>query len=218
MKDRYLFLFGGSPSLLQANQTFVQKCRGKKAHIALLITYSPKWKEYLSYYAQTWEEIGINSYSVIMPDENNQLDYEQATNTLAQSTGIFIGGGSTYEYHKQYTKSPIKQLIKEHYYNGIPVAGCSAGALISLTDSFISPDESKTKEIEMIKGIGLLSNILIGVHYTEDKQEPYLHSALNQTSIPFGYGIDENACVVFKNEEHLRNIGSSVHSIKMSSN
>jgi cyanophycinase len=211
MNDRFLFLFGGNPSLFEANHEFVAASGGNEAKIALLFTYSVEWERYLPHYVNPWKEIGIHSYSLVMPDEHGRFDYEKTAETLNAATGIYIGGGNTQSYYRHYASSPMKELIKERYSQGVPVAGCSAGALISLSKSFIFPDETKDNHLEIIEGIGLLSDALIGVHYTEENQHPYLVKAMEKLSIQTGYGIDENACAVFKNEKHVLSIGDSVH-------
>jgi cyanophycinase len=211
VNERYLFLFGGNTSLVPAHEAFIAKAGGQVAKIALLITYSPNWEKYLRHYEGPWKEIGINDYAIIMPDQDGNLDIEKAKDILNWATGIFIGGGHTPTYQRYYARSPMAELIKARYDCGVPVAGCSAGALISLQDSFISPDETDSKDIQLFKGIGLLGDILIGVHFTENHQQPYLTSAMRKLSINSGYGIDENACVVFKNEVYDFNIGSGVH-------
>jgi cyanophycinase len=213
MNDRYLFLLGGNTSLFKAHEAFIAKAGGSNAKIALLIMYSPNWEKYLPHYEKPWNDIGINNYSLIMPDENGNLDINQAKEILDSSTGIFIGGGHTPTYHKYFVTSAMKDLIKEKYDSGIPIAGCSAGALISLRHSFIAPDETKTSDIQSIEGIGLLHDVLIGVHYTENNQQSYLAEAMKRLSINTGLGIDENACAVFKNECLEYCIGKAVHHV-----
>jgi cyanophycinase len=216
MKNRYLFLLGGNTSLYEAHEAFIEKAGGRDAKIALLITYSANYEKYLPHYEKPWDKLGIKDYSIIMPDKDGYLDNKKVEQTLDQASGIFIGGGHTPAYLCHFAMSPMKELIKEKYESGIPVAGCSAGALISLQQSFISPEEIEGNQIQLFEGIGLLNEVLIGVHYSEENQQPYLNEAMNRLSIKTGYGIDENACVVFKNEKHELNIGNGVHKVEAS--
>lgn len=214
MKERYVYLFGGNPSLNEANREFVEKAGGTKARIALLIMNTSKWEKFLSAYTSVWEELGICRYDIIIPDESSTLDNNQTEEILKNATGIYIGGGDTYLYHNHYVNSPVKEMIMKRYHEGIPVAGCSAGALIILEKSFISPEESKSNSIDYIDGIGLLKELCIGVHFTEENQNPHLMKALQHYGFNEGYGIDEEACAVFKNEKFKKSIGQEVHIIE----
>ncbi|SFA88268.1 MULTISPECIES: Type 1 glutamine amidotransferase-like domain-containing protein [unclassified Bacillus (in: firmicutes)] len=211
MNERYIYLFGGNPSLKEANREFVEKAGGSEARIALLIMNTAKWEKFLPVYTTVWEELGISRYDIIIPDGNSILDNKKTEEILKNATGIYIGGGDTYLYHNHYVNSPVKEMIMKQYNEGVPVAGCSAGALIILEKSFISPEESKNKTIDYIDGIGLLKELCIGVHYTEENQKPHLIKALQQYGFSTGYGIDEEACAVFKNEKFEKTIGQDVH-------
>lgn len=211
MKNRYLYLFGGNPSLMEANQDFILRAGGPKARIALLIMNTTQWERFLPAYTESWHEIGIADYSIIIPNEHSVLDHTHTEEILDNATGIYIGGGDTYLYHEHYATSPIKEMIKKRYLEGIPVAGCSAGALISLEKSYISPNESMDDGIDYIDGIGLIDDVLIGVHYTEENERQNLLQAKQRYKVSKAYGIDEEACVVFENETFMKVIGNDVH-------
>jgi cyanophycinase len=216
MIDKYLFLFGGNPSLEDANKEFIAKAGGKDAKIALLIMNREGWEEYLPRYTSTWKSKGVENYSVILPDDEGYLDHTETISILRNSTGIYIGGGDTEKYHDYYTTEPIKTVLNECYNKGIPIAGCSAGALILPETCLISPSDTKSGEMIVKQGMGLLSNLLISVHFTEWNEEPHLLEGMRNLKIRRGFGIDEEACAVFKNGEFEYTIGNAVHKIEIS--
>jgi cyanophycinase len=124
MRDRMLFLFGGNPSLIEANQEFITAAGGNNSRIALLIVNTPGYQKYIPAYTNVWRQIGISAYSIIVPDDQGQLDFDTTEKVLLNATGIYIGGGDTRTYLKLYASDPIKGMLKTCYQNGIPIAGC----------------------------------------------------------------------------------------------
>jgi cyanophycinase len=215
MIDKYLFLFGGNPSLEPANKAFIEQAGGRDAKVALLIMNREGWEGYIPRYTTTWEDQGVEYYSVVLPDDEGHLNYEETISILRESTGIYIGGGDTEKYHNYYAKDPIKEILMECYNKGIPIAGCSAGALILPETCVISSNDTHSGEMIVKKGVGLLSNLLISVHYTEWSEENHLFEGMKRLKTRQGFGINEEACAVFKNGEFEYSIGDAVHNLEI---
>jgi cyanophycinase len=213
MANKYLFLFGANPSLEEANEKFIQEAGGPNAKIVLLIMNRSGWEEYLPRYTDVWKRNGVEDYSVILPDDQGELNEKAAIELLRKATGIFIGGGDTEKYHAYYAVEPIKSILKERYNEGVPIAGASAGALILPEVCLISPNDSKNGDMLSKDGVGLITNLLIGVHFTEWNDESNLIAGMKKHNIRYGLGIDEEACVIFKNGILEAEIGKSVHHI-----
>jgi cyanophycinase len=215
MTDKYLFVFGGNPSLERANKAFIEHAGGKDAMVALLIMNREGWQEYIPRYTTTWKDQGVEQYSVILPDDEGHLNYEETISILRKSTGIYIGGGDTEKYHSYYAKEPIKELLKECYNKGTPIAGCSAGSLILPETCLISSNDTHSAEMIVKEGVGLLSNLVISVHYTEWSEEQHLLEGMKKLKTRQGFGIDEEACAVFKNGKYEYTIGNAVHNLEI---
>jgi cyanophycinase len=154
---------------------------------------------------------GIADYSVVMPNTSGELDLEDATQKISSASGIFIGGGETERYHDLFATEPIAQLIRDKYEQGVPVAGCSAGALIAMEHCLLYNYESDKLDIK--PGLGLLREPVIEVHYSERDRLKSLLSAMKQTGIKRGLGIDEPACAMFIDGTLDHTMGKSVHEI-----
>jgi cyanophycinase len=139
--------------------------------------------------------------SVIIPNENGALDTHTAAQQLAAATGIFIGGGHSETYYAHYTKQPFKQLIRDKYAAGVPVAGNSAGALLMPDTVLLSPHDTDNQQAWSGPGLGLLHNQLISVHFSQWQDEHHLITGLQRNQVSYGYGIDEDACLYFENEQ-----------------
>jgi cyanophycinase len=208
MPNTHLYLLGGDPNMLDANTDFIEKAGGKKARIALLFANSEGWENFLSLYTNSFDLIGIRSCDLIVPGANQELTKEQLSQ-IKNATGIFIGGGVPELYHKAYVQNEkVKRLIYDRFQSGVPVAACSAGALISLKQTYLLAMDGSFICFE--EGLGLLPRGVIGVHYTQYAQEEITQTVMDHYESP-GFGIDENACAYFENDAYKRNFGLPVH-------
>ncbi|WP_186576680.1 Type 1 glutamine amidotransferase-like domain-containing protein [Aquibacillus kalidii] len=217
MADTYLYLFGGNPEQKEASIDFFQKSGGKQAKIALLQVYRAGWEDYLHRYIGHWVANGLdeNNVSVIVPNKDGYIDEQSALTVLEEATGIYIGGGHTETYHSLYTSPSFKSIIAKKFYEGVPVAGNSAGALIAPETVLLSPHDTDSGKAIITEGIGLTKDILISVHYTYWNDAIHLQRGLNHLDFSMGYGIDDDACLVLKNDQYHCKYGSShVYEVK----
>lgn len=172
----------------------------------------PGWEEYVPLFQQMWAESGAQDVKVIVPDEDGKLDMEHEQ-VLLQATGIFIGGGNTENYHRYYATGRFKELLINCYENGVPIAGNSAGALILPEICLISPLDNEQGVMLFKQGVGLLSNVLISVHYTEWSDQSNLLEGMRTKKVKRGIGIDEQACAVIINGQLAYALGEAVHEV-----
>lgn len=212
MPPKSLFLLSGRPGFELVADEFVPTAGGSKASIALLLfVNNDKTPTYVAEYADPWQKRGIASYTVVMPTTSGELDLEDATRRIAGATGIFIGGGDTARYRELFATKPIAQLIRDKYKDGVPIAGCSAGALVAMEHCLEYNYESDNLNIK--PGLGLLREPVIDVHFSERERLKPLLNAMKIIYIKQGLGIDESACAVFINGKLDHVLGSSVHRV-----
>ena len=213
MSNRLIFLLGG-PIFNAVAEHFVPQAGGKNASIALLLFGNFK-KEYLPDYVQPWLERGISKYHVITPQEDGTINVAVALEKISKSSGIFIGGGPTDEYQRLYTVDPIKKVLQAKYRQGIPIAGLSAGAMIIPEICGYGIGEKEDFPVQILPGLGLLKKCIMGPHFTERQVLPKMLHAMVLAKVNTGWGIDEAACAVFKNEKFAGVIGKGVYEITM---
>jgi cyanophycinase len=216
MAKRLLYLLGGSAAFEVSAEAFVLAAGGAEATIVLLMQGGVKSQKYISEYTQPWIRRGVKRYHVIMPDEKGRLDFTVVTAQVREATGIFIGGGHTPTYHQLFATEPIRSLLRERYEQGLPLAGCSAGALIAPDLCVIGPEENEDRaSLTILPGLGLISNILLGVHFSERNTLHNMLEAMAISKTPKGLGIDESACVVFEDGSFKGMLGRTVYEIVM---
>ena len=65
------------------------------------------------------------------------------------------------------------------------------------------------------EGLGLLRDVVVGVHFNEMKMLPHVIDAMVETGTRRALGIDEPACAVFHDEKLESVLGEYVHQIDM---
>ncbi|MCP4536069.1 MAG: type 1 glutamine amidotransferase-like domain-containing protein [Chloroflexi bacterium] len=216
MSHTLLFLIGDTVANDAVAQAFVPAAGGSDAKIAVLLQNSAGWENYKSKYIEPWIQRGIFQIEPITPDENGTLDLTAVSAILRDATGIFICGGHTPTYHRLYATEPIRSIIRERYHDGVPVAGVSAGALISLENCVLPADETGDTRLKIVSGLGLVNDIVIGVHFTERNDLPNVLDVMLQTQTRTAWGIDEPACAVFEDGQFKGTLGRSIYKIIMS--
>ncbi|SHG65402.1 Type 1 glutamine amidotransferase-like domain-containing protein [Ornithinibacillus halophilus] len=192
---KHLFLYGGSPPFTnRLGETYANLVK-RKGKVSILFIERPGWEQYMEKYTSVLKLNGIDQFSY-MPINTNNTSVEE----ISESAGIIICGGNTVEYHKYIVGTEIGNGIQQLYNKGIPVAGFSAGALISPTKCVISPIDNSENEQLFYNGLGLVNGCVICVHFSKWKEKNNLKIAVEKTGVSTGYGIDDSVGIYFKNE------------------
>lgn len=209
MKDTHLFLFGGSPPFgEELGKRFADLALNEKGKIAILFIERDGWEEYMPKYTRVLEKYGVKDFCYFPLSHNPSMS---SLEELKSSTGIIICGGDTVHYHSYIVDTEIGKYIKEKYTKGIPVAGFSAGALISPQHCVIPPIDNVEKKHLFLKGLGLIKDCVISVHYSKWNEEENLKKALAVTKAIVGYGIDDGVGMYMKNGKLCEIEGEQVH-------
>jgi cyanophycinase len=214
MSRPLLFLLGGSAAIDQVAEAFLLAAECHSSKVTLLMQTSEGWEKHKLEYLQPLTLRGMSHYNVIFPDNDGALDLDAVSAKLGEASGIFIGGGHTPTYHQLYATGPIRSVIRERYRKGVPVAGLSAGALIAPDVCVLFP-EAEGDSFQILPGLGLVKNVMVGVHFTERKVLPELLEAMVKTQTETGWGIDGSACAVFEDGSFQGVLGQSVYEVTM---
>ena len=212
---RLLFLLGGAKILDEVAEAFVPAAGGKRSRIALLLMGGPDWEKHLPRFADPWRRRGVTSYATVVPGDDGALDGEAAAAAVREASGIFIAGGDTRAYHRLYATEPMRSAIRARYEEGVPVAGLSAGALIAPEVCAIRLGDFDDASVEIVPGLGLVRDLVVGVHFTERKALPRMLEAMGRTKTRLGLGMDESACVVLEEGRLKRVIGKPAYRVVM---
>ncbi|RFB13487.1 peptidase S51 dipeptidase E [Bacillus sp. HNG] len=208
MTETHLFLFGGGPPFTdKLGEQFANLSGNQTAKIAILYLERPGWQEYMPSYTKVLEENGVRDFYYFALSEKPTHDQLAQLETCS---GIIIGGGVTELYHTYIVDTPVGDIIRKMFDEGVPVAGFSAGTLVSCEHCVISPEDALQQEQLYLLGLGLLKNCVISVHFSEWNEEKNLIEAVSKMNVP-GYGIDENSGIYFKNGQLVEHEGGEPH-------
>lgn len=198
MKSRHLFLFGGSPPFnRKLGQQFANYSFNGKGKVGILFIEREGWREYMPKYTSVLEEFGLHNFSYIALSENPS---EETVKELRKCTGIIICGGDTVRFRQYIVDTILSKHIGEMYKEGVPLAGFSAGALVIPEQCVISPKDNQDNELLFQKGLGILKDCVIAVHFSQWNEEENVRESIERTNVSIGYGIDEGAGMYFHNE------------------
>lgn len=212
---RLLFLLGGAKILDQAAGAFVPAAGGARSKIALLLMGGPDWEKRLPRFVDPWKRRGVTSHTTIVPADDGTLDQAAALAALREATGVFIGGGHTPTYHRLYATEPIRSVIRKRCEAGVPFAGLSAGALIAPEICALDTEDTGDTSLRIVPGLGLVRDLIVGVHFTKRKALPRMIEAMARTGTRLGLGMDESACVVLEDGGFKQVLGKSAYRVVM---
>ena len=202
---RKMYLFGDlSSNFSETVKPFIKDSGSKDSIIALLISGEKDWENHLENYINPIKKCGVKEINVIIPENDGFEISPENLDKLNNATGIFIGGGNTSIYKKIYCSSEAGEIIKQKYFQGIPYAGLSAGAIIT-AEKFFNPKYGE----EVYNGFGFLPDTLIEPHFIEQSGFKELMSQFRKISSTYGLGIDESTCLKIVDETLIKVIGST---------
>jgi cyanophycinase len=195
---RHLFLQGGGPPFgEQFAKKFADLSFGERGKVGILFVEREGWQDYMPNYTGNLAGNGVDKFFYYLLTETPS---SEDIHELRSCTGIVIGGGDTERYRGCIVDTAVGKLVKERYSEGVPVAGFSAGALISPEHCVIPPMDNAENEHLFLAGLGLIKDCVISVHYTFWNEEDNLKAAVAKAGVSVGYGIDDEAGLYFENE------------------
>lgn len=206
--DRHLYLFGGgSPFTPIFARQFVQQCSSGK----IVLLYLDGGELIIPRYTSLLMELGHKKFCN-QPLPSTPVD--EVVKNIEVCSGIIICGGDSIAYAEAIVDTPISNAVQNAYRNGIPIAGFSAGALISPEVCVISSRDSGLDSYQKRKGLGLIGDTLVAVHFTQWNEQNHLKEITTDIPTSYNYGIDENTGLYFQNEILQQTDGGDVYSIK----
>ncbi|MBN2461919.1 MAG: Type 1 glutamine amidotransferase-like domain-containing protein [Candidatus Cloacimonetes bacterium] len=186
---RKLYLFGDCCDNFRSTcRQFILAAGGSSAEIALLMQGERNWKESFTRYRDLLHQMDIRQVWPVFPKGEECTLSNRDMENIEHASGILMTGGYTYRYIKIYTENEISSLIESRYRSGIPFAGVSAGAILSIR-------------------LGFLPNAALKPHFSEKKRFTELINKMISSKSGFGFGIDDGICVQILEEKDVEVYG-----------
>ncbi|WP_312453154.1 Type 1 glutamine amidotransferase-like domain-containing protein [Exiguobacterium sp.] len=196
----HLFLFGGGPPFTpNLRKRFAALTNGGPVAILYVPRTGKDWVTYASIYTEALQEEGISSF-VHLPLSDAPTDEQLAQ--LQQCQGIIISGGETELYQQYLVATPIGDIIQSRFVNGIPVAGFSAGALVSPERCVIPEIDQRDNRRLRLPGLALLKDAVVCVHYETWGEAPHLVKSFTEEGTSRAFGLADESGIYLR-DQHL---------------
>lgn len=209
---KHLFVFGGGPPFTpKLAKRFAEISLLNNGKLSILLLERDNWQAYMPRYTDILMSFGVKEFQYIpLPT----IEEEEAVLLLKNSSGIIIGGGNTNLYADFIVDTKISTSIIRLFNRGVPIAGFSAGALISMNPCIISAKDNNDRVLQSRNGLGLLIDTILSVHFSEWQEQDHLLIAVKKFTPYQNYGINEQTGIYFCQDYLAEMEGNGVYSIK----
>lgn len=209
----YLIPIGGAvrkrrrPVILQR---FVELSGGDDARIAVIPTASrePRTGER---YAEAFVALGAGEARVLGYKQRADCDRSDWMDYLEEADGVFFTGGKQLRLSRLLGGTPVSQMIRERFEQGVHIAGSSAGAsfmsqhMIAFGDEGAAP---RTHMVALTPGLGLSTELIIDQHFRQRDRLGRLLTAVNYNPTSIGLGLDEDTSAFVAPDNTFEIVGS----------
>jgi len=205
--DRTLFVYGG-----QVNQEFIQytaELTGKeRPRICFLPTATGDRDRYITFFYELCTGLDVEPHVLrAFTSSNRQTESWEAT--LTSMDAIIVGGGNTLNMLAIWKAQGIDLALRKAYDQGIVMAGGSAGSLCWFD---AGTTDSRPVELTIVKGLGYLPFSHCPHYHSEASRKPLYFDNIRSGKLEAGYACDDNAGLVFVNEELKQGVATDKES------
>jgi cyanophycinase len=194
-------------------ERFAALAGGERARVVLVTTATGVPDEVHAEYERVFRKLGVESTGELRLRGRADADSDRAAAALRGATGVFFCGGDQSRI-RALVGSATNEVLTERLAEGLVVAGTSAGAT-ALGRTMILGGEGPDVAAASVRtgpGLGLLSRVLIDMHFAARGRLPRLLSAIAAEPDHIGVGIDENTAVYVEGDR-FEVLGSGVVTI-----
>lgn len=204
-----LFIIGGGKRPPEMIQRMIQEAGlDQDGYIVILPMASSEPDTSVFYAAKQFIEQGASHIADFWLTQESEASSSQL-DSLRNATLIYITGGDQNRFMEAISGTPVEEAIKTCYLNGGMIAGTSAGAAV-MSEKMITGNELKRQDyretfrtieannIELGKGLGLLTTAIVDQHFIWRSRHNRLITAIIEHPELIGIGIDEATAILVK--------------------
>jgi cyanophycinase len=211
-----LFIIGGGEDRCCGAgvlERFVELSGGDRARITLVTTATGIPDEVHAEYEQVFRKLGVENTTELRLHGRADADSDLAESVLRGATGVFFSGGDQSRI-RALVGSRANEILSERLTDGLVIAGTSAGATALGRTMILGGTRADVSAaaVRTAPGLGLLSGVLIDMHFAERGRLPRLLAAVALAPDHIGVGIDENTAILVE-ESRFEVMGSGVATV-----
>lgn len=212
----YLVLIGGAEDRKGEKivlQKLVNLNNAKNVAVIPTATSYPKACGEDYYYA--FKEIGIETTNVLDIRETNEADTPENFKMIEQADIIFFTGGDQVKLVNILNNTQLISLITRRFFNGVTIAGTSAGAAAASNPMIFDGDTQGLLKgtVNAGPGFGFIKNITIDTHFVARGRIGRMTQFLFSQNIKKGIGIGENTAIILNSLDVFEVVGTGIVSV-----
>lgn len=181
---------------------------GRRGYALFFPTASHDSNPYFNSFRKTYTSL-FDMKSDIAILTKGLMSLEHVAEKIQKADVIYVGGGDTLFLMDVWRKTGIDKLVWEAYQRGAVLCGLSAGAICWFED--IYTDSLVEGEFAPYKGLGKLKGAATP-HYN---QRTEFDEVATGQGYPLSYAIEDNAAVVFEDEEPVGALSSGGNAYRL---
>ena len=181
---------------------------GRRGYALFFPTASHDSNPYFNSFRKTYTSL-FDMKSDIAILTKGLMTLEHVAEKIQKADVIYVGGGDTLYLMQVWRETGIDKLVWEAYQRGAVLAGLSAGAILWFED--IYTDSLVEGEFAPYKGLGKLKGAATP-HYN---QRTEFDEVATGQGYPLSYAIEDNAAVVFEDEEPVGALSSGGNAYRL---
>jgi cyanophycinase len=176
---------------------FVDLAGGPSARVVLVGTATTVPAEVEVEYRQAFTGL-VDNIEFLPISSREEANDPGALKALSDATGIFFTGGDQMRIAQILGGSRADICFHDAFLGGVTVGGTSAGAAMMSSTMIIGGSDTvpTTDAVKLGPGLGLVSGLLIDMHFAERGRLARLLAAVAQFPHELGVGIDEDTALV----------------------
>ncbi len=192
-------------------ETVAQYAKGNGGKVVVVTAASQLPEEMAATYKKVFTSLGISKFDSLDIRTRGDAQAQENVNKVGDASLIFFTGGDQLRITSQIGDSPVFRCMRERYYDGMIIAGTSAGAAAMPETMLIAGpgDESnRLSALDMAPGLGFIKDTVIDSHFAERGRMGRLLGAVAQNPKNLGLGIDEDTAIEVQPHDHFEVLGS----------
>jgi len=212
----YLVLIGGAEDR-KGEKIVLQKIvnLNKAKNIAVIPTATNYPHACGEDYFYAFKELGVETINVLDIRETKEADTPENFKMIEQADVIFFTGGDQVKLVNVLNNTQLISLITKQFYNGVTIAGTSAGAAAASNPMIFDGDTQSLLKgtVNAGQGFGFIKDITIDTHFVARGRIGRLTQFLFSQNIKRGIGIGENTAVVINALDFFEVVGTGIVSV-----
>ncbi|OQA02019.1 MAG: Cyanophycinase [Bacteroidetes bacterium ADurb.Bin408] len=166
-------------------------------------------------YHYAFKDLGVETINILDIRETGEADNAEHFKCIEEADVIFFTGGDQVKLVQVLNDTKLISLIMQRFYNGVTIAGTSAGAAAASNPMIFDGDTQGLLKgtVNAGPGFGFIQNITIDTHFIARGRIGRLTQFLFSNNIKRGIGLGENTAIVLNSSGIFEVIGTGIISV-----